>query len=650
MSASGFDMSSGDWMSAMASMMQMPGMESMFAAPAGTDQAEYQQQMAAFFQAMSSGYGNPGMMYGAGAMPMGAANYGGRSGRGMTGALVTFGAGGPAPPIQASQPLIPTTPLAYTGPPDPSRLVHREPGMVNTGPPLHARNSIAPEARTVYVNNIPAHMDEHQLRDFLSIVGNALKIKFNMSGNSVSKWGFVEFETVDQAHTAIGITGVVCCGHSLKISQSKGPIGSNAVIVAGSLSLQPGLPPAESEQTQRTVTVSRIDPRLNDETIVQFLSACGKILHHRILNDPEQQSRYGFFEFETLDSSMACKKLTGTPMGATSIVVNDARGTIYPTPVPANPLALTMAVPREGVPDQVSRTVYVGNLDFAFGDQDIQQFFEEKIGRVLRVAIAGDANVRYAFVEFEDPTNAARALQAGSLPMGSKNVKIGPARGPITKGVGGLPGQGPTPTVNTNAPNAHMANPLKEQQSTEYALALQLEQRKYLERMEKYAKEREEGKRKKSSGWDAGAEAGAEDKPRRRDRSRERSGSHRRDRKHRSRTPEKKKKRSHSKERSKERAHKSRRTEEPAEVEATVPLPPSMLGRDDAPRRDGRDRDRDRERDHGRDRGERTDRDRGDRERRDRGDRDRQEPTRNDRPRERDRDIFAGGDDEFARR
>ena len=67
-------------------------------------------------------------------------------------------------PLPASSQLVP-----FTGPPDPSTIIFRDPAQANTGPPLHPLTSTALEAKTVYVSNLPPHLNEKQIAEFFLV-------------------------------------------------------------------------------------------------------------------------------------------------------------------------------------------------------------------------------------------------------------------------------------------------------------------------------------------------------------------------------------------------------------------------------------------------------------------------------------------------
>eukprot|EP00668_Euglena_longa_P016470 GGOE01020728.1.p1 GENE.GGOE01020728.1~~GGOE01020728.1.p1 ORF type:complete len:533 (-),score=66.04 GGOE01020728.1:118-1716(-) len=349
-------------------------------------------------------------------------------------------------------------PFHFTGPPPPEALVRQDPHLVNTGPPLHPLDSLAREARTVYVANIPNGMTEEQLMEWLECVERPVKVKLCGDSTKPAQFAFVEFPSVYGAHTAIGITGTDCCGHSLKVSQSRGTIQTPTAPTDMN-----SLPPEEQEIRLRTVYVNQLDSSLTEMYIREwFGERCGPVRVIKLCGDQNQPTRYGFIEFETLDAANVCKGLVGITLGNSPFRVFDSK------------IALSKPVPS-GVPavnNQQSRTVHIGNLDRCITEGDLRSFFEQ-CGAVAQVYIvAGDPlqPVRYGFVEFVEYNSMIKAFALSGQVLGQYGIRVSPAKGVIGSGA----------TKAATLPGIQIQNPAAQEAiNVAYAAALQAENLKY---------------------------------------------------------------------------------------------------------------------------------------------------------------------------
>eukprot|EP01083_Nonionella_stella_P093737 262809_1 len=244
------------------------------------------------------------------------------------------------------------------------------------------------------------------------------------------------------------------------------------------------------------VILSNISEVLEASHIEELLGFCGEILSTEI--DGFGETRTCTVTFSEKDHQQAALLLTGTQLGDRPLVVKDGgfieppAGTEPAYQEPQNPsngvpntnmadfdmalgsqlgvhaqiapgfimnAAPSMALPEGEISENViaatqkriedavlvARTIYVGNLGAEISEHHLRSFFTT-IGQVTFVKMAGNPlqAVRYAFVEFDTPENAQRAmgLSGPSAMIGDRQLKVGPAMNPITK-------------PNVKAPNAN---------------------------------------------------------------------------------------------------------------------------------------------------------------------------------------------------
>ena len=106
-----------------------------------------------------------------------------------------------------------------------------------------------------------------------------------------------------------------------------------------------------------------------------------------------------------------------------------------------------LAIPlhQESERKRVMKSIYVGNLDYKTGEQDLRQIFEA-YGQVDNVNMIRDQYSGqprgFAFVEMSNDEEAQKAIAAvNGMQVGSRNVTVNEAR-PKTPRAGGGGGRG----------------------------------------------------------------------------------------------------------------------------------------------------------------------------------------------------------------
>merc|ERR1719499_828241 len=87
---------------------------------------------------------------------------------------------------------------------------------------------------------------------------------------------------------------------------------------------------------------------------------------------------------------------------------------------------------QEARNDEVKRTVYVGNLSKHCTPQHLRDEFSQ-IGEVVYIKFSGNADFRYAFVEFATEEQARMAFSFHGKVLAGQAIKIGTAHNPVFK-------------------------------------------------------------------------------------------------------------------------------------------------------------------------------------------------------------------------
>lgn len=88
----------------------------------------------------------------------------------------------------------------------------------------------------------------------------------------------------------------------------------------------------------------------------------------------------------------------------------------YP-PLPANTDATKI--------EEIRRTIYVGNIAKESKQEELLDFFNDKIGEVMYLRMAGgeDLPVRYAYIEFTSQHSVVTALQNNGIEFNGNKLR-----------------------------------------------------------------------------------------------------------------------------------------------------------------------------------------------------------------------------------
>lgn len=198
----------------------------------------------------------------------------------------------------------------------------------------------------------------------------------------------------------------------------------------------------------KTVYVCNIDPDIDECQLTTFFeSNCGPVLDCRMCADPRgakhqtansRSMRFGFVQFEKLESAQKALDITGVTIGGE-----------YAVKILRSKTEIRMVNPDylPQTPDDIqrcSRTVYVANIHRACTKAQIESHFETKCGAISSMCLIRDVKngrgTRIAFIEFKSASSAVLALELNGsvLPMPNSNasasmLRITMSKTPISK-------------------------------------------------------------------------------------------------------------------------------------------------------------------------------------------------------------------------
>ncbi|KAJ2661525.1 hypothetical protein GGH99_006940, partial [Coemansia sp. RSA 1285] len=229
---------------------------------------------------------------------------------------------------------------------------------------------------------------------------------------------------------------------------------------------------ASAQQQQHRIRVSNISRHVGREVVERLFSFVGEIARLDVRpSSINPEVREADVEFSDAASVRAAVFLTGTEVADRALVITADQGSPAAAAAPSAPIGVPVPVPgsagvggAHGLPlanaavvamlaarprslgaipatvaavihpsilqfdpvkaEEISRTIYVGNIASWVAEQQLMDFFAV-CGPVAYVKMAGDGMqpTRFAFVEFADVQTAQAALQMNGMMLADRPLK-----------------------------------------------------------------------------------------------------------------------------------------------------------------------------------------------------------------------------------
>ncbi|RIB20638.1 hypothetical protein C2G38_1176981 [Gigaspora rosea] len=234
----------------------------------------------------------------------------------------------------------------------------------------------------VKVANISSLVTEPILKQLFEFLGDVTKIKLYNSphGDGVQECT-IEFKEAYSAITALHLTGVELGDRTLMVSSTTAPSGI----------------PFNSSYQQQIIPSQ---------------------MHPQNLSPPR-----------SLQSKSSAQKPLITPITVQPFSINSLAA------IRANPaISPTVAQFDPAKAEEISRTVYIGNINSSISEPELTQFFSA-CGPVAYVKMAGDPAqpTRFAFLEFATFEGAQAAMQMNGVMLGDRPLKVNHSKNAINK-------------------------------------------------------------------------------------------------------------------------------------------------------------------------------------------------------------------------
>ncbi|CAG8646440.1 8083_t:CDS:2 [Rhizophagus irregularis] len=239
----------------------------------------------------------------------------------------------------------------------------------------------------VKVANISPLVTEPVLKQLFEFLGEVTTIKLYNSphGDGVQECT-IEFKEASAAVTALHLTGVELGDRTLMVSSTTAPAGIHNTSYQPPV-IPPSLPP---------IPPSISPPR------------------------PPQTSKTP----QSIPPKPIIPPLALPPFSSNSLAAIRSNPAISPTVAQFDPAKA----------EEISRTVYIGNINSSISEPELTQFFSA-CGPVAYVKMAGDPAqpTRFAFLEFATYEGAQAAMQMNGVMLGDRPLKVNHSKNAINK-------------------------------------------------------------------------------------------------------------------------------------------------------------------------------------------------------------------------
>lgn len=190
-----------------------------------------------------------------------------------------------------------------------------------------------------------------------------------------------------------------------------------------------GTPPvSEEERDSRTVFVQQLAQRLRTKELIRFFEKAGPVRDAQIVKDKisGRSKGVGYVEFKSQESVVAALQLTGQKLLGIPVIAQL-------TEAEKNRQAREEAIAQGKLPGRVGdvpfHRLYVGNIHFNVGEEDLQAVFEP-FGDLEFVSLQKDPESGrsrgYGFVQFKETAHAREALEKmNGFDLAGRPIRVG---------------------------------------------------------------------------------------------------------------------------------------------------------------------------------------------------------------------------------
>lgn len=215
----------------------------------------------------------------------------------------------------------------------------------------------------------------------------------------------------------------------------------------------------------RTLYVANVVAEVSREQLKEFFTAVGAVTKVSIAlrhADTSAELNYAFVEFKEISAAEKAKILSGTTLRGKPVLIQPSSAPGVPAlpgrsayqtfaalaglpvaaPSGATPAVTAPATPGSTpfygnnmqTPEEVSRTIYVGNINDGVTTEQLLTFFAV-CGPPNFCRMAGNTThpARYAFIEFQTFDASQKAMQLNGMVMVDRPLRVNKSKNPIVR-------------------------------------------------------------------------------------------------------------------------------------------------------------------------------------------------------------------------
>ncbi|CAO0796197.1 unnamed protein product [Mucor circinelloides] len=337
------------------------------------------------------------------------------------------------------------TPQSFQPPPPSDHMMHdgsRIRVTQGAAGPVALNATLARQAKRLYVGQIPFGIDEKPMADFFNETMEKLHLAdttpvLAVQINHDKNYAFVEFQTPEQATSAMAFDGIMFQGQQLKIRRPKdyqAPVDGEYGDMPNQL---PGLVSTNVPDTPNKIFIGGLPVYLNDDQVVELLKSFGELRAFNLVKDPVTGANKGFAFCEYADPSvtdLACQGLNNMELGDRKLVVQrasvGAKHGLLPTEYATGQLPLTVAdyLPISSAKEEeATRVLQLMNMvtpDELEDDEEYKDIWDDiaeecsKFGTIIDMKIPRPSKgtrvpgCGLIFVRYEDSQQTLAALRS----------------------------------------------------------------------------------------------------------------------------------------------------------------------------------------------------------------------------------------------
>eukprot|EP01065_Artemidia_motanka_P016380 TRINITY_DN20079_c0_g1_i1.p1 TRINITY_DN20079_c0_g1~~TRINITY_DN20079_c0_g1_i1.p1 ORF type:complete len:281 (+),score=4.08 TRINITY_DN20079_c0_g1_i1:142-984(+) len=177
---------------------------------------------------------------------------------------------------------------------------HHQPDGVSQE--LHKWQARRQVLKNLYMNNLPAHWREDDLRDLLRRYGPVRRMRFQTDG-STKGWALVELESLDAARYAkADLHGQDLGGRRAAVVEYNHPKPGRTY----QASSHPTLPPECDPPPTANVYLNNLPVNWSQEELLRLLAPYGAVARVRLSSDPKHTKGWALAEFCNAISAACC--------------------------------------------------------------------------------------------------------------------------------------------------------------------------------------------------------------------------------------------------------------------------------------------------------------------------------------------------------